>query len=100
MILMNGDDLAGSSTNVFKVHFLVFLFTVVTLMTGSFSPPSTLRRILGAISILGIVFLFTVGLIFLDASDRSEFLSWPVLSFIGIVASIAIWTTVRRTPVF
>ena len=69
-------------------------------MTGFFSPPSTLRRILGAISILGIVFLFSVELIFSDASDRLEFLSWPVLSFIGIVAGIAIWTTVSRDSVF
>ena len=65
-------------------------------MTGYLSPPSTLRRTLGAISILGIVFLFTVGLIFLDASDRSEFLSWPGLSVIGIFAGMAIWITVGK----
>ena len=99
MILMNGDDLPVSTTNFSKFIFLVFLFTVVTLMTGVASPPSTLRRILGAISILGIVFLFTVELIFSDASDRLEFLSWPML-IIGIFAGIAIWITVSRDSVF
>ncbi len=99
MILMNEDDLNGSTTNFSKFIFFVFLFTLGTLITGFFSPPSTLRRILGAISILGIVFLFTVGLI-LDASDRLEFLSWPMLSVVGIFAGIAIWTTVSRDSVF
>lgn len=96
LLMVLVDESLGSS-NFSRFIFFVFLCTVGTLAIGLFSPASKLRKILGVISLIGMICLLTVAMSF---GMASEVLSFPVLSLIGIFGGLAIRAVVAKGAVF